>query len=115
MGSTLAGKHSSIKLCTLYSLSDGIKVSVKVTKTLHKTQIQDSCYNNSNAGSLHNNEQQGGGGGETRRLVTLQTLTNNYVPRTCAELVHTVKDTGEPWGGGGGGGEGERGEKDGSK
>ena len=34
--------------------------------------------------------------------MTLQTLTNNYVPRTCAELVHTVKDTGEPWGGGGG-------------
>ena len=39
---------------------------------------------------------------KNRRLVTLQTLTNNYVPRTCAELVHTVKDTGEPWGGGGG-------------
>ena len=37
----------------------------------------------------------------------MQTLTNNYVPRTCAELVHTVKDTREPWGGGGGRGWGE--------
>ena len=61
-----------------------------------------------------------------KRLVTLQTLTNNYVAHTCAELIHTVKDTGKPWGGGGGrgwgeeaveegGGAGQEGGQDGSK